>query len=84
MVQRKELPDDVPEVRLAPGPAGIGLPALVAEVMAVSKREARRLVTQGAVRLDGERVADPDRQIQPGRRVLLQVGKRRFAQVQLD
>jgi tyrosyl-tRNA synthetase len=83
VVQRKELPDEVPEVSLKAGPEGMAVLALVAEVMKVSKREARRLVSQGAVRLDQERVSDPDLQIASGSVVLLQVGKRRFARVQL-
>ena len=83
VVQRKELPDEVPEVSLVAGPEGMAVLALIAEVMKVSKREARRLVSQGAVRLDQERVSDPDLQIASGSVVLLQVGKRRFARVQL-
>jgi tyrosyl-tRNA synthetase len=83
VVQHKELPEEVPEVNLAGGPEGMGVLALVAQAMKVSNREARRLVSQGAVRLDHERVSDPDLRIAPGSIVLLQVGKRRFARVQL-
>jgi tyrosyl-tRNA synthetase len=74
------VPDDVPEVTLA---AGLPLAKLLAAAgLAASNGEARRLVEQGAVALDGERVADPYREL-PARETpyLLKVGKRRFARV---
>ena len=42
-----------------------------------------RMIEQGAVRVDGERVADRDATLAPGQRHLLQVGKRGFAAVTL-
>ncbi len=47
-----------------------------------SRSEARRLIGQGGVRIDGERVALPDTRYAPGE-YLLQVGKRRFARVRV-
>ena len=43
--------------------------------------EALRLLNQGAVRVDGQRVSDKEQRFQPGDSVVLQVGKRRFARV---
>nr|WP_276569743.1 S4 domain-containing protein [Rhodocyclus tenuis] len=40
-----------------------------------------RMVRQGAVRVDGERIEDPKARLESGRAHLLQVGKRRFARV---
>ncbi|MEN8183997.1 MAG: tyrosine--tRNA ligase, partial [Myxococcota bacterium] len=55
VVQKKELPEEIPEVTLVAGPGGMGVLALIAQSMNVSNREARRLVAQGAVRLNQER-----------------------------
>jgi tyrosyl-tRNA synthetase len=74
-------PDEMPELTLDGGEAH--LPALIADGFGLSRSEARRLLGQGGVKLDGERV-DADRVDLPvaeldGR--VLQVGKRRFARL---
>jgi tyrosyl-tRNA synthetase len=46
--------------------------------LAASKNEAKRLIAGGGVTLDGRRVEDFAEQVQPGSRMVLQVGKRRF------
>lgn len=76
------VPDEVPESELE---GAWALPKLlVAAGLAPSNGEARRLVQQGAVSLDGERVDDPAREIQPrSEPYLFKVGKRRFARVRL-
>jgi tyrosyl-tRNA synthetase len=84
IVQRKELPEAIPEVRLVAGPGGMGILALIAQCMSVSNKEARRLIAQGAVRLNQERISDAEMQLGSGSLYLLQVGKRRFARVRLD
>ncbi len=81
----KELPDDVPE-RVYEGdwPAsGLPLDVLLREVgLASSSSDARRLIQQGGVRVDGAVVADPRQLVpRPEQALLLQVGKRRFARV---
>jgi tyrosyl-tRNA synthetase len=84
VVQRKEIPDDVPVVgiKLA-GREGLRLfEVLVEAQLAPSKSEARRLVQQGAVSVDQNRVKDPTDAIGVGES-LIQVGKRRFARVQI-
>jgi tyrosyl-tRNA synthetase len=79
--KRKEIPEDIPTVRfLADGPVWIC--RLLAEAGLVgSNGEARRLIRQGGVRADGEKISDPDREILPSGEVVLQAGKRRFARV---
>lgn len=81
---RRELPADVPDVRLAD--EWLGRPInvvdlLVAAGLAGSKSEARRLVAGGAVSLDGTKHSDPSASltIQPG--TIVQVGRRRFARL---
>jgi len=86
VVQRKELPEEIPEVRVSgdPSSGAVGLlTAMVRAGMASSNSEARRLVVQGGVRLDDEIVKDPRLRI-PGGAYLLQVGKRRFARIRVS
>jgi tyrosyl-tRNA synthetase len=85
VVQRGEVPDDVPELRLLAGPDGLGLlAAMVQAKLAASHSDARRLVAQGAVRLGGERVDDPAMVLGAAAGPhLLQVGKRRFVRITL-
>jgi tyrosyl-tRNA synthetase len=79
-----EVPEDIPEVSLS-GAEGVDggqvhLPALIAGAFDISTSEARRLLTQGAVRLDGEPL-DGQRLDLPAAELsgkVLQVGKRRF------
>jgi tyrosyl-tRNA synthetase len=85
VVQRKELPVDIPRRRL---PAGIDgkrglLEVLEALGMTGSRSESRRLIVQRAVSVDGRRVDDPGLLLERGS-YLLQVGKRRFVRLDLD
>ncbi|HEY76324.1 MAG TPA: tyrosine--tRNA ligase [Thermoflexia bacterium] len=76
--QERELPEEMP-VRELGGP--INIVDLIFEAgFARSKSEARRLVQQGAVRLDGERITDIDAMVEP-REAVLRVGRRRFLRV---
>jgi len=49
---------------------------------APSTSEARRLLSQGAVRVDGETVSDINFQFSPGNHHVLEVGKRRVARIE--
>jgi tyrosyl-tRNA synthetase len=82
VVQRKEVPDDLPTVEIrGAGPSALNLVEILVEAnLAPSKSEARRLVQQGAVSVDRERIKDPIYEIGSGEK-LIQVGKRRFARV---
>jgi len=81
---RREVPDDVRGVRVEAGEHGeIHLPALIAREFDVSTSEARRLLSQGGVKLDGQAV-DGERLDLPLAELagkVLQVGKRRFVRV---
>jgi tyrosyl-tRNA synthetase len=83
---RHEAPEEVPDVEFAPGEAGtVHLPALIAQAFGVSSSEARRSLSQGGVRVDSEPLdagaLDVPGELVDGR--VLQLGKRRFARVQL-
>ena len=86
VVQEKQLPEEVPESRvpLAGGATSAGLLDVMREVLGVrSNAEARRLVAQGAVELDGQRVEDPSLRLAAGA-YLLRAGRRRFARVRVE
>jgi tyrosyl-tRNA synthetase len=80
----REAPDDMPTVHARTGASGdVHLPALLAGEFGISTSEARRLMAQGAVKLDGEPV-EPSRLDVPVEELngrILQVGKRRFARI---
>ncbi len=82
-----EIPHDVPDVNLSADAIRNGrvwLPRmLVAAGLAASNGDARRKVTEGGVRLDGERLADPDAEFDPNELMgkVLQVGRRRFVRI---
>jgi tyrosyl-tRNA synthetase len=79
-----EVPEDVPTVEVDAGDDGnVHLPALIAGQFGVSTSEARRLIGQGGVKLDGVAVA-PDALDLPAEELggrVLQVGKRRFVRI---
>lgn len=74
-----ELPDDIPEILVEGRPAAVDL--LPQHGLAASRGEARRLVKQGAVSLDGQRVDDPETAMEFTDGAVLRVGKRRFARL---
>ncbi|HET7764955.1 MAG TPA: tyrosine--tRNA ligase [Burkholderiales bacterium] len=82
--RRGELPDNIPEVtvRALGGGNDIVIARLLKESQLVSSAsEAMRMIEQGGVRMNGERVADKALAIKRGETVVLQVGKRKFARV---
>lgn len=75
--RKKETPDDIEERTVACG--AWKLPRLLVELeLAPSMAEARRLIEQGGVYVDGERATQTDLELSEERSFLLQVGKRRF------
>ena len=77
-------PEEIPEVRLVAesGSEGLGLPSLLKDAgLTPSTSEAMRMIRQGGVRIDGERVDDPRTVVERGATRVFQVGKRRFARV---
>lgn len=79
---QKELPSDIPEVDIQSGDKGTPIFYVIKTAGFVnSTSEAIRLVKQGAVRLDGEKVVDANLNLNQGVTALLQVGKRRIAKI---
>lgn len=77
------LPETMPEITLVlPSPLPIAQLLKLAG-LTTSSSEALRLIDQGGVRLDGEKISDKSLQLSPGRELIVQVGKRKFAKVAL-
>lgn len=83
--QKKELPDEVPECRLDSGELADGriwLPKLLALAgLASGTSEGKRLVQQGAVKIDEEKITDPDIKLIPVDGMIIKAGKRKFAKI---
>lgn len=80
--QKGAMPEDIPELNLSASNGKLPIANLLKEAgLTKSTSEANRMVQQGAVRIDGERVEDCKREIAVGTTCVYQVGKRRFARV---
>jgi tyrosyl-tRNA synthetase len=76
------LPEDIPELHLNKDAGEVWLPKLLVKAgLTESTSEARRLIKQQAVSLDGEKVQDMEYMVQPSEEILVKVGKRRFAKI---
>jgi tyrosyl-tRNA synthetase len=76
------LPEDMPEVTVSSGAKPMAIAqVLKASGLTASTSEALRMIEQGGIRVDGEKVSDKSAQIPAGKTVVLQVGKRKFARV---
>ncbi|MET0049385.1 MAG: tyrosine--tRNA ligase [Sedimenticola sp.] len=79
------MPDDMPEISLDAGPEGLPIANLLKDAGLVSSTsEAMRMIKQGAVKINGERVEDKGLACMSGSTEIYQVGKRRFARVTLN
>ena len=79
--KRDEIPADMPEARLKADAGGLGIAqALKQAGLTASTSEALRMIEQGGVRLNGEKVSDRSLKLASGKYVV-QVGKRKFARV---
>jgi tyrosyl-tRNA synthetase len=79
-----QLPDDMPEFTLSLETGGAKLALILKEAQLVASTSAGyRMIEQGAVRVDGEKVSDRDLVIQTAGQMLIQVGKRAFARVNI-
>jgi tyrosyl-tRNA synthetase len=76
------LPDDMPEVNVSAPGGSIVVPQLLKQAGLVEgTSEAMRMIQQGAVKLDGERINDKSAVVKAGTVVVAQVGKRKFARI---
>ena len=82
--QRNGIPDEMPEVALLGGEDGVGIAAVLKQSgLTASTSEALRMIDQGGVRLNGERVSDKGLVLRAGDGGVVQVGKRKFARVKV-
>ena len=82
--QQGAMPDEIAEVTLDSEQGQLGIAHLLKGAGLVSSTsEAFRMIKQGAVKIDGQRVDDRALQIEAGSSNVYQVGKRRFARVSL-
>jgi tyrosyl-tRNA synthetase len=80
-------PDDIPEHRFAAEQGKVFLPKLLLTAgLSTSRTEANRMLKQGAVSVDGEKLSSGQLELEarPGDQLLFKVGKRRFARVTID
>ncbi len=78
---RGEVPDDIPEFKLSPDEKTIYLPRVFKEAgLVASTSDARRLIKQGAVSINGNKVQSEEIEVQASQAVL-KVGKRRFLRI---
>jgi tyrosyl-tRNA synthetase len=83
--RRGETPEDMPELSLFYPEAGLPITQLLKQLDLVpSTNEANRLIEQGAVKVNGDRVSDRTLKLAKGETYVVQVGKRKFARVTLD
>ena len=83
--QRGALPEDIPIAELTTDSGGVALANALKQIdLVASTSEARRLVGQGAVRIDGERVEDPYVELAVGTETIVKVGKRRISRIRIS
>lgn len=82
--QKGQMPDDMPDVSLQASGAGLRITNLLKNAgLTKTTSDAMRMIKQGAVRVDGQRIEDNKTEIKAGSTHVFQVGKRRFARVSI-
>ncbi len=80
--QKGALPEDIPEITIQAGADGMSIAQILKQAkLTASTSEALRMLKQGAVRMDGERVEDSSLVMRAENHFIIQVGKRRFAKI---
>jgi len=80
--QKGAMPDDIPEIDITAEGGEIAIANLLkAASLVVSTSDAFRMIKQGAVKIDGEKIMDKSLVINSGSQAVYQVGKRKFAKV---
>jgi tyrosyl-tRNA synthetase len=80
-----EVPEDIPEVTLSTWGEAMPISQILKQAgLTASTSEAMRMIEQGGVKLDGEKVSDKALKLRAGSPFVIQVGKRKFARVLLS
>ncbi|MDA8211636.1 MAG: tyrosine--tRNA ligase, partial [Clostridia bacterium] len=86
--QKGELPDEIPDAKIPAGELENGeiAPAKLLQLagLVTSTSEARRLITQGAVKLNEEKVADVNAKVAVSTGMIIRAGKRKFARIVVE
>lgn len=83
--RRDEIPADMPEITLKADGDGLQIAAVLKQAgLTPSTSDALRMLAQGGVKMDGEKVTDKSVKLARGASVVLQVGKRKFARVSVS
>ncbi|MDG2394400.1 MAG: tyrosine--tRNA ligase, partial [Thalassotalea sp.] len=83
--QKGAMPDEIEEKAITTQSGEIGIPNLLKQAgLVVSTSDAMRMIKQGAVKIDGEKVTDNKLICAAGTTAIYQVGKRKFAKVTLS
>lgn len=82
--KRGAIPDDIPEIELTATAEGYAIALLLKDAgLTASTSDSNRMVKQGAVKIDGEKLANAKLMVQAGTEHVYQVGKRKFAKVKI-
>lgn len=81
VVQKKDIPEDIEEVRL-PKKEWTVLDLVTELKLVPSKSEIRRLILSGGIKIDGKKVADVNEKVSISQPMILQVGKRKLVRIQ--
>jgi tyrosyl-tRNA synthetase len=83
--QKGKMPEDIPEKTLETAGEGIGIAAALSQCgLTSSNSEAFRMIQQGGVKIDGEKISDRSLRLEAGFKGILQVGKRKFCQAHVQ
>lgn len=77
---KKSLPDEIPEIKMIQSSCRLD-DLLLQTNTAASRSEARRLIQQGGVAVDGEKATDPFSEIKLKHEMVIKVGKRKFVKI---
>jgi len=78
-----QLPDEIEEIKIAADPV-MASKLIFNCGLVPSGSEAKRIIKQGGVEIDGRKISDPNEQITPKNGMTIQVGKRRFARLKVE
>jgi len=82
--KRGAIPDDIQEIELTATTEGYAIALLLKDAgLTASTSDSNRMVKQGAVKIDGEKLSDSKLMVQAGTEHVYQVGKRKFAKVKI-
>lgn len=80
---QKQLPDEITEIEIAAAPITAAKLLLACKLLSTGG-EAKRMIKQGGVTIDGEKITDPNAGVTPTTGMVVQVGKRKFAKMRVN